>query len=106
MVRIASEPQTHGKNHVNGKSAIAFADGATALAEQWHSHTRWAGVERPYSAADVCRLRGTMPVEHTLALRGAHVLWSLLQAEGYVPALGAVTGNQAVQMVAAGLKAI
>lgn len=67
---------------------------------------RWDGITRPYSAADVERLRGTMRVEHTLARKGAERLWDLLQTEPYVAALGALTGNQAVQQVAAGLKAI
>jgi len=68
--------------------------------------SRFDGVHRPYSRADVMRLRGTLKIEHTLASVGARRLWELLQEEGYVPALGAVTGNQAVQMVRAGLKAI
>jgi isocitrate lyase len=67
---------------------------------------RWRGIERPYEAEDVERLRGTVHVEHTLARRGAERLWELLQSEEYVPALGALTGGQAVQMVKAGLKAI
>jgi isocitrate lyase len=67
---------------------------------------RWAGIERPYTQDDVERLRGTVHVEHTLARLGAERLWELLQAEDYVPTLGALTGGQAVQMVKAGLKAI
>lgn len=67
---------------------------------------RWRGVERPYSWQDVKRLRGSLRIEHTLARRGAEKLWSLLKTEPYVPALGALTGNQAVQQVRAGLKAI
>ncbi|HEY7017740.1 MAG TPA: isocitrate lyase [Gaiellaceae bacterium] len=67
---------------------------------------RWDGIERPYGAEDVERLRGTVHVEHTLARLGAERLWELLQHEDYVPALGALTGGQAVQMVKAGLKAI
>ena len=68
--------------------------------------SRFDGVHRPYSRADVMRLRGTLKIEHTLASVGARRLWELLHEEDYVPALGAVTGNQAVQMVRAGLKAI
>jgi isocitrate lyase len=68
--------------------------------------TRWAGIERPYTAADVQRLRGSVTIQHTLADRGARRLWDLLASEPYLPALGALTGNQAVQMVKAGLKAI
>ena len=67
---------------------------------------RWRGIERPYSAEEVVRLRGSVTVEHTLARRGAERLWQLLRDEEYVPTLGAMTGGQAVQMVKAGLKAI
>jgi isocitrate/methylisocitrate lyase len=67
---------------------------------------RWEGIDRPYSAEDVARLRGTVHVEHTLARLGAERLWDLLNEEDYLPALGALTGGQAVQMVKAGLKAI
>jgi isocitrate lyase len=67
---------------------------------------RWDGIERPYGAEDVERLRGTVHVEHTLARLGAERLWELLHREDHVPALGALTGGQAVQMVKAGLKAI
>ena len=67
---------------------------------------RWEGIERPYSSEDVERLRGSVHVEHTLARLGAERLWELLQEDDYVPALGALTGGQAVQMVKAGLKAI
>ena len=70
------------------------------------STPRWEGIRRPYTTEDVNRLRGTLHIEHTLARRGAERLWELLHAEPYVPALGAVTGNQAVEMVAAGLQAI
>src|SRR5579872_3984592 len=72
----------------------------------WKSNTRWAGITRPYTAQDVDRLRGSLHIEHTLARQGAERLWELLQSESYVPALGAMTGNQAVQQVNAGLKAI
>ena len=67
---------------------------------------RFEGIERPYSTGDVLRLRGSIPIEHTLARRGALRLWELLQSDEPVRALGAVTGNQAMQMVRAGLKAI
>src|SRR5579884_4426462 len=76
------------------------------LQDEWENHSRWAGIERPYSAEDVARLRGTVHIEHTLARMGAERLWRLLHEEAYVPALGALTGNQAVQQVQAGLKAI
>jgi isocitrate lyase len=72
----------------------------------WASDPRWAGITRPYSAADVLRLRGSIQIEHTLARQGAQRLWKLMHSEDYVPALGAITGNQAIEMVQAGLKAI
>ena len=72
----------------------------------WQTSARWNGISRPYTMDDVKRLRGSVMVEHTLARRGAERLWNMLQTEPYVPALGAVTGNQAVQQVKAGLKAI
>ena len=68
--------------------------------------TRWRGITRPYSSADVERVRGSLRIEHTLARRGAEKLWQLLHNEDYVPTLGAMTGNQAMQQVKAGLKAI
>src|SRR2546423_5257663 len=70
------------------------------------SEERWAGIKRNYSLADVERLQGSVVVEHTLARRGAEKLWELLHTEDFVAALGALTGNQAVQQVKAGLKAI
>ena len=76
-----------------------------AAAERLHSE-RFEGIVRPYSKADVERLRGSVHIEHTLATLGANRLWELLHSEPFVPALGALTGNQAVQMVRAGLKAI
>jgi isocitrate lyase len=76
------------------------------LTRAWSSDGRWAGIERGYGADEVIRLRGSVAVEHSLARRGAEKLWQLLQGESHVPALGAITGSQAVQMVKAGLKAI
>ena len=72
----------------------------------WTDDARWHGIERPYTYQDAFRLRGSVHVEHTLARRGTETLWKLLNTEPYVPALGALTGNQAVEMVQAGLKAI
>jgi isocitrate lyase len=72
----------------------------------WKSSPRWAGINRPYTTQDVERLRGSLHIEHTLARQGAERLWDLLHSDSYVPALGAMTGNQAVQQVKAGLKAI
>ncbi|KXG10094.1 Isocitrate lyase [Anoxybacillus sp. P3H1B] len=76
------------------------------LQESWNTEERWKGIERPYSAEDVIKLRGSIDIEYTLARRGAEKLWNLLHTEDYVHALGALTGNQAVQQVKAGLKAI
>jgi isocitrate lyase len=72
----------------------------------WETSPRWHGISRPYTQQDVERLRGSILIEHTIARRGAERLWQLLNSESYVPALGAMTGNQAVQQVKAGLKAI
>lgn len=76
------------------------------LKEMWQNEERWQGVTRPYTAEEVIRLRGSIDVEHTLAKRGAEKFWDLLQNETYVNALGALTGNQAVQQAKAGLKAV
>ncbi len=76
------------------------------LQTRWETEPRWNGVERPYTAEDVIKLRGTVKVKHTLAEIGAGRLWNLLNTEDYVSALGAMTGCQAVQQVEAGLKAI
>jgi isocitrate lyase len=90
----------------------AFADTRALLptAEDitldWATSPRWRGIARTYSAKDVVRLRGTVQEEHTLARRGAERLWHLLETEEYVAALGALSGNQAVQMIKAGLQAI
>ena len=79
---------------------------ATQLEEQWAQDERWAGIRRSYTAEEVVRLRGSLVPECTLARVGAERLWRLLTSGGYVNALGALTGGQAVQMVRAGLQAI
>jgi len=86
-------------------------NGARPAAEEqlegsWKVDDRWRAIERPYSAADVLRLRGRVEIEHSLARRGAEQLWRLLEEDDYIAALGALSGGQAVQMVRAGLKAI
>ncbi|NDJ87170.1 MAG: isocitrate lyase [Chloroflexi bacterium] len=86
---------------LNGKAAEA-----KAMQERWDNDARWAGIQRDYSVVDVMQLRNSLHIEHSLARHGAERLWELLQAEPYVNSLGAVTGNQAVQMVRAGLKSI
>src|SRR5271165_4028835 len=83
-----------------------ISEQARRLQTEWQENPRWAGTQRTYTAEDVIRLRGSVQEEHTLARLGAERLWSLLQEEDYVNALGALTGNQAVQQVRAGLKAI
>ncbi|WP_440071573.1 isocitrate lyase [Streptosporangium sp. OZ121] len=79
---------------------------ADELRREWETNPRWKGTTRTYTAEDVVRLRGSVQEEHTLARLGAERLWDLLNTEDYVHALGALTGNQAVQQVKAGLKAI
>lgn len=76
------------------------------LERSWHEDERWAGIERGYSAEDVIKLRGSVQIEHTLAKKGAERLWKSLHEEEFIAALGALTGNQAVQQVKAGLQAI
>lgn len=76
------------------------------IVTDWTTNPRWAGIERPYTAEDVIKLRGSFDMEYTLATMGAERLWNLLHTENCVAALGALTGNQAVQQVEAGLKAI
>jgi isocitrate lyase len=78
----------------------------SALQKDWETNPRWKGIQRTYTAEDVVRLRGSLQAEHTLARRGAEKLWDLINNEPYVNALGALTGNQAMQQVKAGLKAI
>jgi isocitrate lyase len=77
-----------------------------ALEKDWAENPRWKGIKRGYSATDVVRLRGSLQVDHTLARRGAEKLWTLVNTEPFVNTLGALSGNQAMQQVKAGLKAI
>ncbi|MED4406586.1 isocitrate lyase [Heyndrickxia coagulans] len=79
---------------------------ALELKRSWEKDERWQGIVRPYSPEDVLKLRGSVQIEYTLARRGAEKFWNLLHTEEYIHALGALTGNQAVQQVKAGLKAI
>ncbi len=83
---------------VNGKASL--------LTVSWAQDARWQGITRPYSAEDVLRIRGSIQIEHTLARLGAERLWDLLRGQKYVATLGALSGNQAVEMVKAGLQAI
>jgi isocitrate lyase len=77
-----------------------------ALEKDWATNPRWKGIERGYSAADIVRLRGSFPIEYTLARRGAENLWGMVNNDPYVNCLGALTGGQAMQQVKAGVKAI
>ncbi|MDX1990811.1 MAG: isocitrate lyase [bacterium] len=79
---------------------------AEQITQEWNTRPRWRSITRPYTAEDVVKLRGSFHIEYSLARAGAEQLWDLLNREDYINALGAVTGTQAVQMVAAGLKAI
>ena len=90
----------------NGSQPWARPRPAAKLAANWKSDPRWQGITRPYSADDVVRLRGSVHIEHSLARMGALRLWELMHTRTYVTSLGAVTGNQAVEQVAAGLEAI
>ncbi len=79
---------------------------AEQLKHDWQTNPRWQGIKRNFSAEDVVRLRGSVPIEHSIARLGAEKLWNSLHTQDYVNALGAMTGNQAMQQVKAGLKAI
>lgn len=76
------------------------------LKQSWENDSRWTGIKRPYTAEEVIKLRGSIDIEQTLARRGSEKLWNLLNTEDFINALGALTGNQAMQQVKAGLKAI
>jgi isocitrate lyase len=81
-------------------------DDITATEKDWAENPRWKGIKRPYGANEVLRLRGSLKIEHTLATRGAEKLWRMMQERPFVHSLGALTGNQAVQQVKAGVPAI
>src|SRR5213595_2076902 len=93
-------------NDGNGKGSGSKCEFVSELDRRWRSERRWQGIRRSYTPEDVYRLRGTLPIQHTLAAHGAARLWTLMREEPYVAVLSAVTGNQAVQEVRAGLKAI
>ena len=76
------------------------------LEQEWQDNPRWSNVQRDYSAADVVKLRGSVRIEHTLARLGSQKMWRMINSEEPLTALGAVTGNQAIQEVQAGIKAI
>jgi isocitrate lyase len=95
-----------GEHLANRDKIMNTAERIAALEHDWQTNPRWAGIKRPYSAADVERLRGTLVPEYSIAKHGAMKLWRLMHDQSYVHALGALTGNQAMQQVKAGLKAI
>ncbi len=106
-----SDRRLEGTQHANGngngqRGTGSAAEQAARLSHEWETSPRWRSVQRTYTAQDVVRLRGSVQEEHTLARLGAERLWKLLHKEGYVHSLGAMTGNQAVQQVRAGLPAI
>src|SRR5262245_33568901 len=98
--------ERHASRNGHAKRGLIAAENIHAPEEAWSTDPRWRGVTRNYTAEKVLRLRGTLKIEHTIADRMSRKLWRLLNTEPYVNALGAVTGNQAVQMAQAGLKAI
>src|ERR1700741_5434655 len=79
---------------------------ALALRTEWDTNPRWKGVTRPYSAEEVINISGSVQIEYSLARNGAEKLWNRLQSDAWVAGLGALTGNQAIQEVTAGMKAI
>src|SRR5256714_13785996 len=85
---------------------MSFDIEVARLKKEWADNPRWQGIRRGYSAEDVIKLRGSLHIEHTLARRGSEKLWKLMHEEPFVNSLGALTGNQAMQQVKAGLKAI
>src|SRR3984885_12518396 len=102
----STQPSIPSPSMSSEEKTAQYALAQDCMNYEWANNPRWRGVERPYSAEDVLRLRGSVYIEHTLARLGAERLWELLRKEPYVAALGALTGNQAVQQVKAGLKAI
>ena len=99
-------PARSARRHGDDGGGMNYDLEAARLKKDWAENPRWKGVERGYSAEDVVRLRGSLHIEHTLARRGAEKLWKLISDEPFVNTLGALTGNQALQQVKAGLKAI
>src|SRR5438128_1538119 len=101
-VRRHEQNEEHRARGGNGKRVNGCEAAALQLVREWETDRRWKGITRSYSAADVVRLRGSVHIEHTLARLGARRLWGLLNEEPYIAALGALTGNQAIQQVRAG----
>jgi isocitrate lyase len=97
---------TFGADHMTSWTNLTREQQIAQLERDWAENPRWKGIKRGYSAADVVKLRGSLAIEHTLARRGAEKLWNLVNTEPFVNTLGALTGNQAMQQVKAGLKGI
>src|SRR3981189_489363 len=97
---------TNGSNGANGNGHSNGSGRKRKALPHWTTDPRWCGISRPYSYSDVLRLRGSIQIGSTLARLGAERLWNLMHSDAYVPALGAITGNQAIEMVQGGLKAI
>src|SRR5262249_52859385 len=106
MTTLLSDHQVNGvRKPEEGRDTSAYT-AESGLETVWKHDPRWGGIDRPYSAAEVERLRGSVQIEYTLARLGAERLWNLLHTRHHVAALGALSGNQAVQMVKAGLETI
>jgi isocitrate lyase len=105
-IRRTGSSSTFGADHMTSWTNLAREQQIAQLERDWAENPRWKGIKRGYSAADVVKLRGSLAIEHTLARRGAEKLWNLVNTEPYVNTLGALTGNQAMQQVKAGLKGI
>src|SRR4051794_40146502 len=101
-MRLSCLPMYQGDFQMTQQTALSASD----LTRLWAKDARWAGIKRPYAAEEVVRLRGTVHVEHSLARLGAEKLWRYVHEKPFVNALGALTGNQAMQQVRAGLDAI
>src|SRR6476660_1427755 len=104
-----SQKKMSGTSKAKGKGSSGVGKNRHEMKKadhDWANNPRWNGISRNYSVSDVRRLQGNLIIEHTLARRGAEKLWSLLQTEPFINTLGALTGNQALQQVKAGLKAI
>src|SRR5437667_3674396 len=104
-----SQKKMSGTSKAKGKGSSGIGKNRDEMKKadhDWANNPRWKGISRNYSVSDVRRLQGNVIIEHTLARRGAEKLWRLLQAEPFINALGALTGNQALQQVKAGLKSI
>jgi isocitrate lyase len=104
--RLSFQPNTKTMTKTPSSNGSLFDERAETIRQSWTTNRRWDGVKRPYSADQVARLRGSFDMRHTLAEMGADRLWTLLREDAPVRALGALTGNQAMQQVKAGLQAI